>query len=342
MACDDRGRPSPRRPVRLVQAVLILAVPLAVTAGCASNHQSTLQPAGPGAKVAATSWWILFGVAAAVCVLVIVAAVTAVVVRRRARRVHGGDARRLVLVLGVVLPSLVFAATFALSVVGLQRTGSAAGDPAGTVEVVGHTWWWEVRYDGTDAVTANEIHVPVGEPVRLRLRSEDVIHSFWVPELMPKTDLLPGRVNDTWLTADRPGVYRGQCAEYCGEQHAHMAFLVVAQPREEYDAWLAGEAADAQAPAGDLEERGRTVVTTSTCATCHTVRGTTADGEVGPDLTHVGSRSRIAAGALPNDAGHMSGWVANSQTVKPGNLMPPQRLSPDDLRAVVAYLEGLD
>ncbi len=341
--CADPFETPRRWYCRHVRPLALSSLVVLVTAsGCASNGQSTLRPSGPGAEVAATSWWILLGVATFVCVLVIAAAVAAPLVRRRARKVRGGDARGLVLTLGVVLPSLVFAGAFALSVVGLQRTSAPQQDPAATVEVIGHTWWWEVRYAGTDAVTANEIHVPVGEPVRLRLRSADVIHSFWVPELMPKTDLLPGRVNDTWMTADRPGRFRGQCAEYCGEQHAHMAFEVVAQPRAEYDAWLARQGEDAAAPTTAEERAGMDVFTTSSCATCHTVRGTSADGEVGPDLTHLALRSRIGAGALPNDRGHLSGWVANSQTVKPGNLMPPQPLSPDDLRAVVTYLEGLD
>jgi cytochrome c oxidase subunit 2 len=250
-----------------------------------------------------------------------------------------------VLTFGVILPALVFCATFALGVIGLQKTAEPDGDPGATIEVIGHQWWWEVRYDdgtGNEVVTANEIHVPVGTPVELRLRTADVIHSFWVPELMPKTDLLPDRINRTWLTADEPGTYRGQCAEYCGLQHAHMAFSVVAEPRADYEKWLTEQAADADAPLGEEEQRGLEVFTSTACATCHTIRGTGADGDVGPDLTHVGSRDRIAAGALPNDTGHMAGWVANSQTVKPGNLMPPQRLSPDDLRAVVAYLQSLE
>ena len=320
-------------------------VALLASSACSGNHQSTLDPAGPGSTVAATSWWILFGVAAGVCVLVIGAAVLAVVVRRRARRVNNSTGHRLVLVLGLILPALVFAGTFALSVVGIARTSAPAGQPAATVEVIGHTWWWEVRYLGADgavtAVTANEIHVPVGAPVRVRLRTADVIHSFWVPELMPKTDLLPDRVNDTWLQADRAGTYRGQCAEYCGLQHAHMAFQVVAEPDADFRRWLTGQEQDAATPATAQERRGMEVFTSGSCATCHTIRGTSADGHVGPDLTHLGSRQWIAAGAVPNDVGHVSGWVANSQSVKPGNLMPPQHLSPADLHAVVAYLEGL-
>jgi cytochrome c oxidase subunit 2 len=318
-------------------------------AGCSSNGQSTLHPSGPGSQTSFTSWWILFGVATFVCVLVITAAILALVVRRRAKKVDEGEGRRFVMTFGVILPAIVFAATFALSVVGISRNSEPDARPAATIDVIGHQWWWEVRYTGTGgsagndtAVTANEIHVPVGTPVQIRLRSADVIHSFWVPELMPKTDLFPGRVNTTWLTADHAGTYRGQCAEFCGLQHGHMAFEVVAQSKSDYEDWLAGQAADARKPTTSEEMRGESVLTTTSCATCHTVRGTDAQGDVGPDLTHVGSRDRLGAGAIPNDSGHMAGWVANSQTVKPGNIMPPQRLSPDDLRAVVAYLQSLE
>ncbi len=345
--CRTDGRPEqPGRRLPVWAPLPLSGGALALLTGCSPNHQSTLSPSGPGSQTAATSWWLLFGVATFVCVLVTAAAVLAVVVRRRARRVHGGEGRGIVLVLGIVLPSLVFAGTFALSVVGLSRTSGADRPPAATVEVIGHTWWWEVRYTGTDgstkAVTANEIHIPVGKPVRIRLKSADVIHSFWVPELMPKTDLLPDRINTTWLQADHSGRYRGQCAEYCGRQHAHMAFEVVAESSTDFDRWLSRQAAPAATPSDSEARRGMEVFTQGTCATCHTVRGTSADGEKGPDLTHVGSRGRLGAGAIPNDFGHMAGWVANSQTVKPGNEMPPQRLSPDDLRAVVTYLQGLE
>jgi len=330
-----------RRTATAVSLTVSLMVVGAVSAGCSSESPSTLSPEGPKASSVATSWWLLFGVAAFVCVVVIALAVLALFLRRRAK-VHQGDAKGFVLTFGVVIPAVVFSATFALAVVNLDENASPGAEPAATVEVIGHQWWWEVKYDGTTAVTANEIHVPVGRPVELRLESADVIHSFWVPELMPKMDLLPGRVNHTWVTADHAGTYRGQCAEYCGLQHAHMAFEVVAQPEADYRRWLSDQEADAPTPTSDLEKRGEQVLTTASCATCHTVRGTSADGQVGPDLTHVGSRSRLAAGAIPNDVGHLSGWISNSQAVKPGNKMPPQDLSPDDLRAVVAYLESLE
>ncbi len=333
----NRRRPTMRARVSFACTLLVVA---ATVSACGRDAPSALQPAGPKSEFAATAWWVLFGVAAFVCVVIIALTVLAAVFRRGASTVHDGDSKGFVFSFGVVLPALVLAGTFVLSVVGLQRTDQPDSAPETTIEVIGHQWWWEVRYgDGT--VTANEIHVPVGQPVELVLSSADVIHSFWVPELMPKMDMIPGRVNHTWVTADEPGVYRGQCAEFCGLQHSHMALQVVAEPSADFDTWLSGQRADAAAPADVMEEQGMEVFTSTTCATCHTVRGTSADGDVGPDLTHVGSRSRLAAGAIPNDPGHLSGWIANSQTVKPGNKMPPQQLSPDDLRAVVAYLEGL-
>jgi cytochrome c oxidase subunit 2 len=309
--------------------------------GCGGGSPSALDPNGPKAEDVTVSWWILFSVAAFVCVLVIAAAILAPVLRRRVRSVDQSDGKRFVLVLGIVLPSIVLAATFALSVTDIARSAAPPKKAALTIEVVGHQWWWEVRYPGQGAVTANEVHVPVGTPVHLRLRTADVIHSFWVPQVMPKRDLLPKRVNETWFSVSHAGTYRGECAEYCGVEHALMDFAVVAQPRAQFRSWVQQQADVAATPAKAQARLGRDVFTSSTCATCHTIRGTSAHGHIGPDLTHVGSRARLAAGAIPNDFGHMAGWVANSQTVKPGNKMPPQHLSPDDLRAVVTYLQGL-
>lgn len=302
---------------------------------------TTFSPVGPKSDFTAFAWWVLFGVAAFVCVVVIALAVGAVVVRRRAE-VRGGEAKGVVLTFGVVIPALVLAATFGLSVVGIAQQAQPSRAAEMTVEVVGHEWWWEVRYPGTDAVTANEVHVPVGTPVRLRLTSADVIHSFWVPAVMPKLDLLPGHTNETWLQVDRPGTFRGQCAEYCGVQHAHMAFSVVAENPTAFRSWLDRQAETASVPSQAVERQGYDLLTTGTCSTCHTVRGTSADGEVGPDLTHLAGRQSLGADTIPNDKGHLAGWIANSQLIKPGNKMPPQPLTPSDLAAVVAYLQTLE
>jgi len=306
----------------------------------AEDH-STFSPVGPKSDFTTTAWWILFAVAAFVCVVVIALAVGAVVARRRAT-VHGGEAKGIVLTFGVVIPALVLAATFALSIVGIAKVAKPSRPAAITIDVVGHQWWWEVRYPDSGAVTANEIHVPVGTPVELRLTSADVIHSFWVPAVMPKLDLIPGHTNDTWLTVDDAGTYRGQCAEYCGVQHAHMAFSVVAQPEADFRSWLQGQSSPARTPTTAAQKKGYDVFTSGSCATCHTVRGTPADGQVGPDLTHLATRAKLAAETIPNDRGHLGGWIANSQQIKPGNKMPPQPLSPRDLTAVIAYLESLE
>ena len=329
-----------QRSSRACWVVLCLAC-LSLSAACSGPSPSTLDPQGPKSETVAGSWWLLLGVAAAVCLIVTVLAVVPVLRRRRVAGPRSGDGMRVVLVCGVILPAIVFASTFGLSMRDLVDTSRAPTTPRMTIDVIGHQWWWEVRYSGGPAVTANEIHVPVGTNIRLRLRTADVIHSFWVPQVMPKMDLLPRRVNQTWLRVDRVGRYRGQCAEYCGLQHAHMAFFVVAQHRAGFDTWLRRMSATARQPVDAMAQRGEQVFTSTTCATCHTVRGTSADGHVGPDLTHVGSRSTLASGLIPNDVGSMSGWIANSQAVKPGNKMPPQKLSPADLRAVVAYLQEL-
>jgi cytochrome c oxidase subunit 2 len=203
--------------------------------------------------------------------------------------------------------------------------------------VVGHQWWWEFQYPELGFVTANELHVPVGRRVELRLTSTDVIHSFWVPELQGKTDLIPGRENVAWIEADRPGVYGGQCAEYCGIQHTHMGLLVVAQPEAEYEQWAAGQRAPAVTPADSTTDRGRETFLRA-CALCHTVRGTPAGGRLGPDLTHLASRRTLAAGLLPNTAGHLGGWISNPQALKPGTRMPRVPLSRDEFRLLHQYL----
>jgi cytochrome c oxidase subunit 2 len=198
-----------------------------------------------------------------------------------------------------------------------------------------------VRYAGTPAVTANEIHVPVGTQVRITLESTDVIHSFWVPALAGKVDMIPGHVNHLTIRADDPGTYRGQCAELCGIQHANMAFLVIAQPMGAYRAWLADQSEPARAPSGRLATTGRRTFTTQACAGCHTIRGTSAHGSAGPDLTHLASRRSLAAATLPNDASHLQGWITDPQHAKPGSLMPDVPITPAQANALVAYLREL-
>jgi cytochrome c oxidase subunit 2 len=318
--------------------VLAGTVLVPLLSACAQGSPSTLDPAGFGARRIAGLWWYLFTVAVIVC-LIITALVLLSLRRRRGGLRAGSGGTRTVVVAGVALPAVVLTVTYAIGLNDLTALQNPGGPTAATIEVTGHTWWWQVRYPQQGFETANEIHIPVGQTVQVRLTTADVNHSFWVPQLMPKTDLVAGRINTTWLHADRIGTYKGLCAEYCGLQHAHMDFLVVAQPPGQYQAWLASQQAPVQLTTAP-QLRGRAVFEDASCASCHTVAGTTANGKVGPNLTHLATRSQIAAGAAPNTAGYLAGWISNSQTIKPGNLMPPQPLSPDDLRALVAFLEA--
>jgi cytochrome c oxidase subunit 2 len=311
-------------------------------AACGGPSPSALDPEGPGAARVARLWWLLFWISAAVFTVVLLLVVAALARRRGTREelVRRGGGELLIVVGGVIVPAIVLTAVY---VVGL-RDLRALTVPQGTdltVEVTGHDWWWEVRYPREGIVSANEIHVPVGRPVRLVLTSGDVIHSFWVPQLTVKTDLIPGHTNTTWIQASSPGTYRGQCAEYCGLQHAKMAILVVAEPADAYASWLAAERRPAVAVGDPMAARGRLALERNSCAACHTVSGTAATGTLGPDLTHFGGRRTIGAGALANTRGNLGGWIVNSQTVKPGNKMPPQPLTPEELQALLAYLESL-
>ena len=212
-----------------------------------------------------------------------------------------------------------------------------------TLAITGHQWWWEVEYRGDTPSetfeTANEIHIPVGVPVRIELRTADVIHSFWVPALTGKTDLIPNITNVTWIEADHAGVYRGQCTEYCGRQHAHMGLVVYADEPQAFEAWRQDQLAPAATP--DAELQVGLAAFTIRCGACHTVRGTAAGGQLGPDLSHLASRSTIAAATLPNTIGHLSGWIADPQGVKPGNLMPRLDLMGTELDAIRTYLLSL-
>ena len=222
---------------------------------------------------------------------------------------------------------------------GIDRTGALH------ITLTGHQYWWEAKYDDLAPAqvfsTANELHVPVGRPVVLTLLSDDVIHSFWVPNLHGKKDLIPGQTATFDLRVDRPGTYRGQCAEFCGYQHAHMALLVVAQSPDEFDRWAQGQRQPAAQPATPDARRGRDVFLASTCAMCHAVSGTTASARKAPDLTHLASRSTLAAGTLPNTPEILTRWIEDPQRYKPGVNMPPHALPPQDFQALVAWLGTL-
>jgi cytochrome c oxidase subunit II len=247
---------------------------------------------------------------------------------------------------GIVFPVMVLTALLVYTLMSTNRM-VRAGNPAATrVEVIGELWWWRVRYlDANGKVlfeTANEIRIPSGQPVDLLLRSDNVIHSFWVPSLSGKIDMLPGHTNRQTVQATQPGVFRGQCAEFCGAQHAKMAFHVVAQAQAEFDQWFASQMQPPPEPQSPMLRQGKRLFLENRCGLCHTVRGTEARGALGPDLTYVGSRHSLAAGMLPNGQGSIAGWITGNQQIKPGNRMPAfKQFSGEELRALSAYLESL-
>jgi cytochrome c oxidase subunit II len=301
----------------------------------AAALQSALNPHGPEASAIATLTWVMVAGGAAVLLLVTILAALALRAPRpwlaRSGAIVAG---------GIALPAVVLLALLAYGSVAAPRP-FGAGAPAVTIEVVGRQWWWELRYlkpDGSlDFRGANEIHVPAGQPVELRLKTADVLHSFWVPSLAGKLDLVPGRTNVLRIAADTAGTYRGQCAEYCGGPHALMGLLVVAENGADYAAWAEAQHRPAVAAPGRGSE-----VFASLCASCHAVRGTGASGTLGPDLTHVASRKTLAAGALANDDASRARWIAAGQHVKPGNLMPEYPQMPrEDLAALSTWLAQL-
>ena len=207
------------------------------------------------------------------------------------------------------------------------------------ITAIGHQWWWEFHYPEAGVVTANELHLPVGRPAFFDLKSEDVIHSFWVPQLSGKTDLIPNRTNHLWMEPREPGVYVGQCAEYCGTQHANMLLRVVVHTAEDFERWLSRQRADAAEDPAVSE--GRRVFETTACINCHSVRGTNADGHFGPDLTHLMSRSTLAAGAAPNNRAELIDWITDPDHIKPGARMPAMKLEPEQIAKVADFLGSL-
>ncbi len=314
--------------------------------GCAGN-QSMFNAQGPAARSIAGLGVVMMVVCLAAYVAVLAVLAWALARTRRPADDSPRTTRQMTAVIsGAVVVSVVVVVTLTIASAAVGRgLTSPSGPGAITIDVIGHQWWWDFQYRDvtpSDFVTSpNELHLPVGVPVVLRAQSRDVIHSFWVPNLQGKRDLIPGQVTNVWIRADRAGVYRGQCAEFCGHQHAKMAFQVVAEPMEVFQAWIANQRQPAREPDADEQRRGRDLFLQSTCATCHTIRGTDAGSRVGPELTHVASRLMLAAGTLPNTRAHLRQWIANPQAIKPGTRMPPNALAPADLEAVLSYVRSL-
>jgi cytochrome c oxidase subunit 2 len=304
--------------------------------------QSALDPAGPHADAVATLSWIMFVGGGLIFLLVMGLLALALSASRPGWLAH----RNVIVLGGIAFPVTVLSALLVYGLVLTRHVTALPGD-AVQIHVIGEQFWWRVQYPGADGgpgapmlETANEVHLPVGRPVRLTLTTADVIHSFWIPNLGGKLDMIPGQANALVLKADRTGVYRGQCTEYCGAAHALMAFDVVV--RDDFDAWLAAQRKPAHESIYPDEQRGKALFLASGCGACHAVRGTPADGKLGPDLTHVGSRRSIAAGTWPNNKGTLAGWIADSQHLKPNNKMPSFPVfTGAELRAVAAYLESL-
>src|SRR3954471_310544 len=319
-------------------------------AGDGFASQLALDPQGPHARQLAELFWIFTGVCTFVWVAVMVVLLVGLV-RRKAERpdplqLDAATERRGAAVVGsaVVATLLTIIALTALSYLS-QRQLFAKEKPAVTIKVTGLQWWWDVRYESDvpdrTVTTANEIYVPVGAPVTVKLAATDVIHSFWVPSLFGKQDLIPGQDNEIQFTASRPGVYRGQCAEFCGLQHAHMGLLVIALPPAEFQAWLKSQTAPASPPPDAVQARGSEIFAAKACIMCHTIRGTSAGSRVGPDLTHFASRKTIASATLEMSRGNIAAWVVDPQGIKPGTNMPNVSLAPEEIDPLVSYLEGL-
>mgnify|MGYP003594517904 CR=1 FL=1 len=310
--------------------------------GC-RGPQSALDPAGDGASRIAS----LFQLMAVGAAVVWVAMMALTVYAARANPEAHGRKRRAALIVGggVLVPTLTLTALLTYGLAMLPALVAPAPDGSLRIDVTGEQWWWRVRYprpDGTFVELANELHLPRGETVDLRLDSADVIHSFWVPSLGGKLDMFPGRVNRLALRPTRDGIYRGACAEYCGASHALMAFHAVVEDRTHFDRWLAHESEPALAPEGELATRGAALFLGTGCGACHAIRGTPSRGAIGPDLTHVGSRQGLAAATLGNTREDFARWITHPDTLKPGVTMPNFRmLSRGDVQALSHYLEGL-
>lgn len=302
---------------------------------------------GPAARPTMVLGWVFTGISVAVCII-IAALLLAAILRKRtlgnARQItRGGQGLRWITI-GMAISTAVLSAMAVYALVVLNESAAPPRNVALTVTVTGYDWWWKAEYDAKDPKkyfeTANELHIPVGVPVLIKLKSADVIHAFWVPQLAGKTEMIPGLTNRQWLQADKPGIYRGQCTQFCGAQHAHMAFEVVAQNQADFDAWEAAQRRPASMPVDANAIAGQRVFIHQ-CAACHTVRGTDATGDHAPDLTHLGSRRLIAAGLLTNTPEHVMDWVQHAQELKPGSRMPSIALTPEEAAALSNYLSTL-
>ena len=323
-----------RNPLALTAATLG-----ALLAGCHPRHdQSAVHPASAEAASIATLWWVMAGVLGAAFVIVMALTLWSVSHKAKKDSAPGGETR-FVVISGIVVPGVILVG---LLVYSLQTTLALRRPVEGRViQVTGYQWWWEVRYPDLGIVSANEIYLPAGEPVWLELRAKDVVHSFWVPNLHGKVDMVPETVNRLWIRADEPGAWRGQCAEFCGKQHATMALRVVALAPEDYARWVEERRRPHPTEGNPALRRGEEVFFRASCHVCHAIGDTAADGRLGPDLTHLGSRLTLGAGAVEHTRETLARWIDDPQAVKPGNLMPHTPLAPAERDALLDFLESL-
>ncbi|MBV9771668.1 MAG: c-type cytochrome [Bryobacterales bacterium] len=324
--------------------------------GCMSTRQSALDATGIEARSILHLWWFFLILLGTIFAIVMILTLGALLRRQPASERQFVEQHhtppqererklsRMVSGAGVITGLILFA-LIVISVITGKSIAPSGASNALLVTVHGNQWWWYFSYDNDDAskivVTANELHIPVGRPVLIRGTSLDVIHSFWVPNLMGKRDLIPSRITEEYLTADRPGRFRGQCAEFCGLEHAKMALWIIAEPPDQFQAWMNQQLQPSVAPDDPDKQRGLQVFLNHECIFCHNINGTPAHGQVAPDLTHLASRSTIAAGTLPNTKGNLAGWIADPQRIKPGNYMATVPLESGDMQPLVDYLESL-
>lgn len=328
---------------------IVFGLPPALVCADCAGWQSALDPHGtPASGLELLMTFIMISCAV---VWVLVVAVLLVALARRVPRAEPlmldrrAQERMRIVVAGSVAATVVVISVFTLASYATTRMLSVASGDQLMIRVRGFQWWWDVTYLGARPEesfrTANEVHIPINRTIRIQLEAADVIHSFWVPNLAGKQDLIPGRNNDIRLSAARTGIYRGQCAEFCGLQHARMAMMVVAHEPDAFEAWRQSQLKVAMDPVGVEEQAGQRLFVSKACSACHTVRGTAAAGTTGPDLTHVGSRRTIASGVFETTRGSLAAWIADPQTIKPGNNMPMVPLTADELHAIAAYMASL-
>jgi cytochrome c oxidase subunit 2 len=330
----------------VLRSICIAALCLLTLAGCEGNH-AVFSEGGPRARQIADLMLIFFGVSAVVY-LVVIGVLLWALLRRRSAVVEGGrgeDRARFAIGAGIAVTVIVLLG-LAIADFFVQRSLSHRPENALRVLITGHQYWWEIEYDDAEPSnrlrTANEFRIPVGVAVELVLTSRDVIHSFWLPSLSGKKDLIPGHTNTELVIAQEPGVYTGQCAEFCGLQHARMRLSVTAVPPEEFEKWKRAQLAPSRPPASALEEQGKQVFERSSCVLCHSIQGTTAAATVGPELTHLASRQSLAAGTLPNTQSNLATWILAPHRIKPGVQMPATPLGAEDLQALTTYLASLE